>query len=84
MKLVDIWPGQDLDLKEFAEQLGMSRSTVGRIMTAERRGEKYPMSPRMAGRLAKSLGKMLKCELKTEDLEGVELAPPRPGRPRKR
>ena len=84
VKLVEIWPKQDLGLEEFAEKLGISRSTLTRIMTAERREQKHPVSPRMAERLASKLGELLECELTTEDLAGVILAAPRPGRPKKR
>lgn len=83
VKLIDVWPEQDVDLNQFAELLGISRATVSRIMAAERKNERYLVSTRIAMRLARKLCKILDQDIALEDLEGVTLAPPRPGRPKK-
>lgn len=74
---------QRIGLEEFASRLEMSRSTLARIEAAERKGEKYPASFDMIERLIEKLEDLLKCGVSLEDLEGITLAPPRPGRPKK-
>lgn len=83
VQLTKVQIDQDIDLEDFAVLLGMSRSTLGKIMTAERRGTKHQMSPRMAKRVTKSLCVILNQEVDIKDLEGVSIAAPRTGRPRK-
>jgi transcriptional regulator with XRE-family HTH domain len=73
-----------MELMAFAKQLQISRSTLTRIEAAEREGRKHPVSLEMMEYLTETLSQILDSELTTEDLEGVILALPRPGRLRKK
>jgi len=69
--------------KQMSQQLGFSLRTIARIEAKERAGEKYPIEARNIFRLVTAVNKTFKQSYTAKDLEGVELAPPRPGRPKK-
>jgi len=82
IKITELRMTSDLPMKEFAKTIGLSPSTLARIEAAERDGRKHPVSYRVLFHLQKALSKKMKREVTLEDLEGVMIAPPRPGRPK--
>lgn len=73
-----------LSVEDFAKRLDISESTLIRIETAERQGRKHRISHGVAYRLTEALKKMINSqEVQLDDLAGVQIAPPRPGRPKK-
>lgn len=73
----------DLAMKDFAERLGISLSTLNRIETAEFEGRKHPVSKRVAYRLMRALQEIVGHEVKMGDLTGITTVPRRPGRPKR-
>lgn len=73
-----------MELIPFAKRLEISRSTLTRIEAAERKGKRHPVSLEMIERITEALGELLGRDLAPDELEGIELAPPRSGRPKKK
>lgn len=85
IKLEELRFKSRLSVEEFAQSLDISESTLIRIETAERQGRKHRISHGVAYRLTEALKKMTNNqEVKLDDLVGVQIAPPRPGRPKKK
>jgi transcriptional regulator with XRE-family HTH domain len=82
MKITELRMTSDLPMKEFAKSIGLSPSTLARIEAAEREGRKHPISYRVLFHLQKALSKKMERKVTLEELEGVMVVPPRPGRPK--
>lgn len=70
-------------LKQMSEQLGISIATLARIEASERKGKKYIMDERNISHIVGVLNTLFRQSYTASDLEAIELAPPRPGRPKK-
>lgn len=84
ISITDLRVKSDLVMKDFAESLGISLSTLARIELAEFEGKKHPLNKRVAHRLTEALKKQLGQEVTVNDLVGVVIAPRRPGRPKRK
>ena len=73
----------NLKLKEMSERLGISLATLSRIEAAERDGRKYVMEERNASHIVARLNDLFQQSYAVKDLEAIEIAPPRAGRPKK-
>ena len=71
-------------LAQMSEKLKISKRTLTRIEASERKGEKHPMEVSTIAPLVKAINEVFKQSYTAQDFKGIELAPPRPGRPRKR
>jgi transcriptional regulator with XRE-family HTH domain len=71
-------------LDQMGEELRVSKATLSRIEAAERLGQKKQLEERVVYPLIDRINEVFKQSYKLEDLEGVTIVPPRPGRPSKK
>ena len=70
-------------LEKMSNELGVSIATISRIERRERIQQKQPLDMKMIEPLIASINETFHLSIALEDLEGVTIAPPRPGRPKK-
>jgi len=70
-------------LGQMSEALHVSIATLSRIETSERLQQKRPLEERVVYPLIDAINKTFEQSYKLEDLEGITIAPPRSGRPKK-
>jgi transcriptional regulator with XRE-family HTH domain len=84
IRLEDYRIENNIDQEVLAKNLGISVPTLARIEAAEREGRQYRMLKRNVPDFLKRLSVQLEREVTIDDLENVVIAPPRPGRPKKK
>lgn len=76
--------GKGWTLDQMSERLHVSKATLSRIEAAERAGQKRQIEERVIYPLIDRINEVFEQSCKLEDLEGVTIVPPRPGRPKKK
>ena len=71
------------ELRDLAVEANISIATISRIEASERAGTKHSTQEVVAQKIVYALSKRLKRKLTVKDIDGIEIAPPRAGRPKK-
>lgn len=82
VKLRELRTSQGWSLKEMGEKIGVSIATLSRIEKSERLNQKHPLDEKSARPMLAAINDVFGKSYSFEDLEGVTIAPPRPGRPK--
>lgn len=70
-------------LKQMSSAVGVSIATLSRIEAAERMGQKQHLEERVVTPLISHVNEVFKQSYNLEDFDGITIAPPRSGRPKK-
>lgn len=83
VKLRELRTSQGWSLAQMKEKVGVSVATLSRIEKSERLNQKYPLDEKSARPMLAAINAVFDKSYSLDDLEGVTIAPPRPGRPKK-
>lgn len=83
VRLRDLRTEKGWTLDQMSEKLHVSVATLSRIEAKERVHQKRALDEKVFRPLVNAVNRVFETTYKLEDFEGIMIAPPRPGRPKR-